>query len=234
MAPVVRPPVPVASATATQATEQLPVLAKFDSHCLENGQRSLCARKVEIAERLLPAFGILAQGTQIRVPGGTVAVEDLCPGDIVTDAEGASQTLTSIGEVTLRPDALETPWLRRIQPERFGFACPLSDLIVGAGAEILLDRFSGTSRAVSRFEHDDMISSLRPQAPVRLFQLGCASPAWICANGLTLRTLDIAAFLKDQPELLAGLFRKLMPGRAQTGSSQPFVIDSPFRRARLG
>lgn len=234
MAPVVRPPVPVRSANGAEATAHLPVLAKFQSHCIDAGPRNFCARKPEIVERMLPAFGILAQGSQIRVPGGTVAIEDLSLGDTVCRSDGREETLTWIGEVTLRPDALETPWLRRIQPERFGFGRPFNDTILGAAAEVHLGGVSEISKQLSDFAHDDMITGLIPPAPVRLFQLGCATPSWIVANGLSVRSLDSRRFLDNQPELLAQMFARMMPGGERPRVPERFVTASPFRRARLG
>jgi hypothetical protein len=233
MAPVVRSPVSEVSAPASCRSETQPVIASFSSTCAREGSRSFAARKPEIAARLLPAFGILAQGTQIRVPGGSVAVEDLALGDTVCDVMGDPVDITWIGAVTLCADALESPWLRRVQPERFGFSRPLSDVILGAAAEVVLDPSCNVSRALDSYEHDDMIWPLVPQAPVRLFQLGCGAPASVCADGLPVRTLDADRFLRGQPDLLAQMFAKLVPGRGTAAPTQGFVAASPFRRARL-
>lgn len=198
------------------------------------GERSLCARNAEITLRLLPAFGIFAQGAQIRVPDGTVSIEDLALEDEVTGADGNPMTITWIGEVTLRPDALDAPWLRRVQPERFGFARPLSDVILGAGAEILLDPFTESSRPLDSYANDDMITALVPPTPVRLFQIACEAPGWVSANGLPVRTLDTDAFLSRQSGLVTTAFSKLMPGGLTAVPGERFVTSSPFRKARLG
>ncbi|ABV94385.1 hypothetical protein Dshi_2652 [Dinoroseobacter shibae DFL 12 = DSM 16493] len=234
MAPLVRPPVPVTVSNGADATAQPSVLARFDSHCIEQGARSFCARKPEIVTRLLPAFGILAQGTQIRVPTGSVAIEDLGLGDTIAPGDGGTAQITWIGEVTLRPDALDTPWLRRVQPERFGFGRPLSDSILGAAAEVQLGGARDISKPLSTFGHDDMITALVPQAPVRMFQIACASPAWAVANGLSIRTLNTDGFLSRQPDLLAQMFARFMPGLTTRPAPERFVTASPFRRARLG
>jgi hypothetical protein len=233
MAPVVHSPVSEVSASAPCGSETQPVIASFTSLCTREGSRSFAARNPDIAARLLPAFGILAQGTQIRVPGGSVAVEDLALGDLVNDALGDPVEITWIGAVTLCADALDTPWLRRIQPERFGFARPLSDVILGAGAEVLVDPDGKVSRPLESFGEDDMIWPLAPQAPVRLFQIGCEVPTAVCADGLPVRTLNVADFLKGQPDLLAQLFAKVVPSRGQPAPKTGFVTESPFRRARL-
>lgn len=233
MAPTVRPPVAVTSSDGT-GTAQNSVLAKFESRCAEHGARSFCARKSEIVERLLPAFGILAQGMQVRVPEGAVAIEDLSVGDTVAVEDGGTAPVTWIGEVTLRPDALPAPWLRRIQPERFGFGRPQSDSILGAAARIRLGGGADSCKPLDAFPEDDMITPLVPQTPVRLFQIACANPVWIMANGLPVRTLNTDGFLSAQPDLLAQMFAKLMPGMTTRSSAERFVTASPFRRARLG
>lgn len=233
MAPVVHPPVSEAATTAGSETDHLPIIASFQSTCSRNGTRSFAARKPEIAALLLPAFGVLAQGSQLRVPGGSVAVEDIALGDMVCDADGDAVEVTWIGTVTLRADALETPWLRRVQPGRFGFARPLSDVILGAGAEILLDPVADVSRSLDSYGHDDMIVSLAPPSPVQLFQIGCADVTSVSADGLLVRTLDKDRFLEDQPGLLAQMFAKLVSGKQKPVVDNRFVTASPFRRARL-
>lgn len=233
MAPIAHKPVSEAAANAGSATDHLPIIASFQSTCSRHGTRSFTARKPEIASRLLPAFGILAQGSQLRVPDGSAAVEDLSLGDMVCNAAGDAVEITWIGTVTLCANALETPWLRRVQPGRFGFARPLSDVILGAEADIVLDPVADLSRSLDSYGNDDMIVSLAPPSPVRLFQIGCAEPTSVSADGLLVRTLDVQRFLEDQPELLAQMFSKLVPGKRKPAADNRFVTASPFRRARL-
>ncbi|MDJ0858372.1 MAG: hypothetical protein QNI90_14965 [Dinoroseobacter sp.] len=227
--------------TATQPaprpdTRSLPVLAKFQSRCAEFGTRGYVARNTEIAQQLLPAFGVFAQGSQLRTNGASIAIEDADLGDTILDHLGREVTITWIGEVTLAPGLDGIPYMRRVQAERFGLARPLSDVILGAGAEILVDPYGDHTMALSKLDGDEMILPVRPPAAVRMFHIAVdgPQPAFVGVDGMGIRTLDTKTFMSGRETLFVRNFSKLMPGGATTATAEPFVTASPFRRARLG
>lgn len=216
--------------------QQLPVLAKFQSRCAEIGIRGYIARHAEIAEQLLPAFGVFSQGTQLRTSCGSIAIEDADLGDAILDHMGRTREITWIGEVTLAPDLGDMPYLRRVQADRFGLSRPLSDVVLGAGAQVLIDPYSETSTPLSRLDGDEQILPVRPPAAVRMFHIATdgPQPAFVGADGVGIRTLDTAPFMEGKDSLFVRNFSKLMPGGTAEGLQERFITASPFRRARLG
>ncbi|MEM9392845.1 MAG: hypothetical protein AAGA38_03245 [Pseudomonadota bacterium] len=229
--------VPAASQPALQPDARtLPVLAKFQSRCAEVGARGYVARHAEITQQLLPAFGVFAQGSQLRTIGGSIAIEDADLGDTILDHLGREVLITWIGEVTLAPALGDIPYMRRVQAERFGLSRPLSDVILGAGAEVLVDPYGDHSIALSQLDGDEMILPVRPPAAVRMFHIAVdgPQPAFVGVDGMGIRTLDTKAFMSDRETFFVRNFSKLMPGGACTATAEPYVTASPFRRARLG
>jgi hypothetical protein len=230
-------PVPVgATQTPSPDPSSLPVLAKFHSKCLKIGARGYLARHDEIAQALLPAFGVFSQGTQLRTQGGSVAIEDADLGDTILDHLGRAVQITWIGEVTIAPGLGDMPYMRRVQAERFGLSRPLSDVILGSGAEVLIDPYGDTTVPLSHLEGDEMILPVRPPAAVRMFHIAVdgPQPAYVGADGIAIRTLDTRSFMTNRDPLFVRNFSKLMPGGQACAQSERFVTASPFRRARLG
>jgi len=233
--------VPVASqqiAAKRAQTQQakLPLLATFRSQCAVGGTKAYAARHRETAEQLLPAFGVFTQGTALRTPDGSVAIEDTVLGDTILDHLGREVAITWIGEVTLTAGLCDTPYLRRVQAERFGMARPFGDVMLGAGAQVLTDPYGQQTRALEDLTDGEMILPIRPQSSIRLFHIATdgPQPAFVGAEGIAIRTLDAADFMTGQDPLFARSFSKLLPGGDLPQEADRFVTDSPFRRARLG
>ncbi|WP_425091276.1 hypothetical protein [Tropicimonas sp. S265A] len=230
-------PVPVDPKSVPQADSRtLPVLAKFQGRCREFGTRGYVSRHIEVTEKLLPAFGVFAQGIQLRTSGASIAIEDAELGDTILDHLGRPVEITWIGEVTIAPGAGDAPYMRRVQAERFGLARPLSDVVLGAGAEVQIDPYGDTTVPLSRLDGDEMILPVRPPAAVRMFHIAVDGhqPAFVGADGIGIRTLDGRNFMADQDPLFVRNFSKLLPGGPDCARPQAFVTASPFRRARLG
>lgn len=182
------------------------------------------ARQSDILEILLPAFGVMAQGSLIMTPSGPVAIEDLQLGDEILPPSGQSARIEWIGEALLNPGVTDTPWLRRVQPDRFGFTRPTTDTVLGRGAELVAGPDATQARPLGNYGIDELIAEVSPPAPVRLFHISCDRPSDILVNGLTLRTLDPNSFLQDKPESFRGTFHAMMPaGTLQAPEPKPWT-----------
>lgn len=204
-----------------------PALARLLSQCRSGSKRVYLARQSDILEILLTAFGVMAQGSLIMTPSGPVAIEDLQLGDEVQASTGEAVRIEWIGEAMVNPGATDTPWLRRIQPDRFGFTRPTSDTVLGRGAELIAGPDAAQARPLGNFGIDELIAEVSPPAPVRLFHIACDRPSDILVNGLRLRALDPNAFMQDKPESFRETFRAMMPAATlQAPEPKPWVAPT--------
>lgn len=182
-------------------------------------------------EQLLPAFGVLSQGCLISTPDGPVAVEDLHLGDTVLTASGAEAKLIWTGEAMLSPGVTEDPWLRRVVQDRFGFARPASDMVLGRGAEIVIDAVSGRTRTLGDMGCDDTLYPVSPQASVRLFQIALDTSEPVLVNGLSMRPLCPSRFMDDKADAFFETFGTMMPeGSLPDREPRPWSPHSPSPR----
>ncbi|MCA0042789.1 Hint domain-containing protein [Celeribacter litoreus] len=87
------------------------------------------------------AFNAFARGALIPTRHGRIAVEDLMPGDEVETVEGDFETVVWTGAMSLDSrgrDGRKPERLYRIMADTFGMDRPAPDLILGAGARLLL------------------------------------------------------------------------------------------------
>ena len=215
-------------------TQPRPALARLLSQCRSGSKRVYLARQSDILEMLLPAFGVLSQGCLITTPTGPVAIEDLQLGDEIQSPGGEARQIEWIGEALVNPGAIDLPWLRRVQSDRFGFTRPSVDTVLGRGAELVAGPDSAQAKPLGEYGTDELIVEVSPPAPVRLFQIACQDPCNILVNGLPLRVLDPVSFMQEKPESFRETFRAMMPnGSLPVSDPKPWIAASPNRREYL-
>lgn len=208
-----------------------PALARLLSQCRSGSKRVYLARQSDILEILLPAFGVMAQGSLIMTPTGPVAIEDLQLGDKVQTPSGDTARIEWIGEAMVNSGATDEPWLRRVQSGRFGFTRPTADTVLGRGAELVAGPDASHARQLGEYGIDELIAEVSPPAPVRLFHIACDKPSDIIVNGLPLRSLDPCSFMQNKPESFRETFRAMMPSGANL-SPEPKPWVTPTLGAR--
>jgi len=215
--------------------ETRPAIARLLSQCRSGSKRVYLARQSDILELLLPAFGVMAHGSLITTPTGPVAVEDLQLGDEVQTSSSEMARIEWIGEAMVNPGATDHPWLRRIQPDRFGFTRPTADTVLGRGAELVAGPDAVQARKLEEYGTDELITEVSPPAPVRLFNIACDKPCDILVNGLSLRSLDPSSFMRDKPECIHETFRAMMPnGSLPPAEPRPWTAATQTRQGMLG
>lgn len=147
------------------------------------------------------AFAALGHGAMLQTEMGPVAVEDLVPGDSIKLAGGQYDTLLWRGTILLQPDdratGRETNNLIRIMADAFGYHRPSPDLILGPTARLFhkargIRALTGSEAAfvpARDFADGTHIISLRPAAPVNVYQLGFARHQRLSVNGLEIESL---------------------------------------------
>lgn len=87
--------------------------------------------------------GAFARGTLIQTVSGAVAIEDLMPGDYVATSRGA-EAVVWIGSTTFVPGVSDTnstlTQLTRIATDGFGMGRPMSDILIGPAARLVMRR----------------------------------------------------------------------------------------------
>lgn len=164
--------------------------------------------RVEQLTRMAPAvpvfedaFGALGHGAIVQTETGPVPVEDLVPGDRVRLAGGQFDTLLWHGTMLLHPDdpfaSPDTNCLIRIMADALGYDRPSPDLVLGPRARLFhktrgIRVLTGSDAAfipARDFADGAHIITLRPAAPVNVYQLGFARHQRISVNGLEIESL---------------------------------------------
>ncbi|APX23356.1 MAG: type I secretion protein [Rhodobacteraceae bacterium] len=140
-----------------------------------------------------------ARGTLLPTVRGSVAIEDLLPGDYVESSEGA-QPVTWIGSTSYVPgiedDATTLADLWRITADGFGPGRPLADVVVGPAARMVLSRprlrsLIGGDRVlvpVSDFADGERILQLRPAGSVQLYHFMLGRHGTVRVGGIEMET----------------------------------------------
>ena len=182
-------------------------------------------RKVEIAHlsdshpgditeftRIVPAMGAFdeafsafARGTLLSTDRGTVAVEDLWPGDRVKTADDGFQPLLWRGSTVVTGQARgQEPGmgtLTRIAADALGIARPMPDLILGPRA-LLSHRAPGVRKLTGSeaafipardFLDGVNIVELAPQTAVQVYHLGFAMQHRLVAQGVEVASMHPGA-----------------------------------------
>ena len=189
------------------------------------------AGSVEQTTRLAPAlpqfedaFSAIARGTLITTDRGTVAIEDLRAGDRVLTMENGPEPVLWIGSMMLYPagatPGFDSGGLVRITADRFGYARPHSDLLLGPSARLLhrharVAEIIGVPSALApvRGFVDGMgVIRVDPISPVPVFHLCLAQHRTIRASGIEIESFHPgpASDAMLDPELMS-LFLAFFP-----------------------
>jgi len=187
--------------------------------------------EVEEAGREIPAMPLfletcsaMARGTLVAVPGGTVAVEDLMPGDVVDTVTGGPQKVVWKGSMLVRPGghrrADVDDRLYRVPTDAMGPARPSNDLMLGGGAMVCLRTPAVRSRTgapgallpVGALADGAAIFSVTPAAAVEVFHLAFAGHHTFRANGVEIESFHPGTDLGLRlPRELVGVYLTLFP-----------------------
>ncbi|NDV01978.1 Hint domain-containing protein [Pseudoroseicyclus tamaricis] len=220
-------------------------------------------RKIEVAclddrgdildfTRLVPAhpvfdeaFSAVARGALLQTDRGTVAIEDVLPGDKVRVAGGDFETLLWKGSTLIhaqsKGQSRAMRRLIRIPADTLGIARPMSDLVLGPAARILLSapgvrRLTGADRALmpARDFLDDLgFIELTPQVPVPVYHLAFEGHERFAVNGLEVESYHPGpAKTLGLPGELEEMFLSCFPHRRSLADFGPTSMPR-LRRADL-
>jgi len=142
-------------------------------------------------------FSAFARGTVLTTPIGTVAIEDLQPGDWVNTSTGKPARVLWIGASNFIPaDTGRRVPLIRIMADSFGQHRPGSFVTVGPGARLLqtpahlrADNIGAPMLTpASEFVDNVNVIEVTPPTPVRLFHLCLTRHAAIDVGGIEMET----------------------------------------------
>lgn len=171
------------------------------TYLTDDGQIAEMSRVAPAVPTFENAFGVLGRGATVTTGTGTMAVEDLLPGDKIKLSNGTFETLLWRGMMVVNPDNAgemgENICLTRVTAEALGPDRPTHDLILGPTAHLLY-RASGvrilTGKRAAYIPARDFIDGtqfieLRPMSQVNVYQLGFARQESIAVNGLEIESL---------------------------------------------
>lgn len=194
--------IPVASsARFTQAEGRplraQPLMRRYEVvHLLPNGDIDDFSRIAPASAAFEDSFGSLARGALIATDRGTVAIEDILPGDQVKTVTHGFQTVHWRGSMTIVPGApgqdARMGKLIRVAADALGVGRPMPDLLLGPSARLYhrsptLQRVTGhTAAFVPAVDFVDGVNivEVQPQTPVQVFQLGFTGHERIVVNGV--------------------------------------------------
>lgn len=176
-----------------------PLMRRYEVvHLLPNGDIDDFTRIAPARASFEDSFGAMARGALLKTDRGTVAIEDILPGDRVKTVTNDFQTVHWRGAMTLVPNAPgQDPRmgkLIRFSADSLGIGRPMPDLLLGPSARLYhrsptLQRVTGHAAAfvpAADFVDGVNIVEVRPQAPVQVFQLGFSNHERIVANGVEI------------------------------------------------
>jgi len=177
-------------------------------HLLPNGDIDDFTRLAPATPAFENSFGAIARGGVLKTDRGTVAIEDILPGDAVKTVENGFQTVLWRGAMSVVPSASlpasatsgasthKTPSTKliRMASDALGIARPMTDLLLGPYARLYhrsptLQRVTGKEAAfVPAADFIDGINVVEVQPPtaVQVFQLGFAAHERIAVNGVEI------------------------------------------------
>lgn len=144
------------------------------------------------------SFSALARGALLATERGTVAVEDIVPGDKIKTVANGFQTLQWRGSMTVVPPPIGQQTLNhkliRVSADALGIARPMMDLLLGPAARLFhrlptLKRATGHGAAfvpARDFVDGVNIIEVSPPTSVQVFQLGFTNHERISANGVEI------------------------------------------------
>ncbi|MBU2959846.1 Hint domain-containing protein [Citreicella sp. C3M06] len=182
-----------------------------------------------------------ARGTLLPTVRGPVAIEDLLPGDYLQTSEG-TQPVLWIGSTTYVPgiddDVSTLARLARITADAFGPSRPMSDVLVGPAARMVLRRdrlraLIGQDRVlvpVLEFADGERIVQITPAGAVQMYHLMVPRHGTLRVGGIEMESYHPGkAIAKPLPDALRGLFLGMFPN---IGVMQDFGDLSMTRTTR--
>ncbi|MEM9699605.1 MAG: Hint domain-containing protein [Pseudomonadota bacterium] len=167
------------------------------------------------------AFSAFGRGTVISTPDGSIAVEDLYPGDLVNTSTGEAAKLMWIGSSTYVPaDASRRAPLVRMMADTFGQGRPSSFLTLGPSARILqtphhLRSTAGEKRLLTSartFIDGVNVIDVVPPTPVKLYHFCLDRHAAVRAGGVEVETFHPGAHaLRNLTPVMRDRFIGLFP-----------------------
>ncbi len=167
-------------------------------HLLPNGDINDISRIAPAHSAFEDSFSAIARGGLLKTDRGTMAIEDILPGDKVMTVTHGFQTVKWRGATTLVPHATDQNpkmgRLIRVSADALGFGRPAPDLMLGPAARLFhrsaqLQRVTGHTGAfvpASDFVDGVNIVEIQPQAAVQTFQLGFDAHERITVNGVEI------------------------------------------------
>ncbi len=225
----------------------MPLTRRCDVACLVGGSVRHFAAIAPVLPSFEEAFCAMARGTLIATEAGSVAIEDLQPGAGVLTADNGVQPVLWIGSVSMVPGAPARAsmlhHLTRVTADRFGFACPASDLMLGPAARLLRREFGGDVLSpVAALEDGESVIAVTPPAPVTVYHMAFARHQIIRAGGLAIESYhpglraDMGAEMGAEMALGAGmseLFLGLFPPFRNFEDFGPLAYPRHATAARL-
>ncbi|WP_299368974.1 Hint domain-containing protein [uncultured Tateyamaria sp.] len=162
-----------------------------------DGSRSIATFKAPALPLFESAFSAFARGVVLSSPEGSVAIEDLQPGDWLNTTAGDPAQVLWIGSSNFVPaDAGRRMPLIRIMADSFGQSRPASFVTVGPGARLLQTpaHLRGTTGGAplltpaSAFVDGVNVIEVVPPTPVRLFHICLSRHAAIDVGGIAMET----------------------------------------------
>lgn len=219
MAPMVPNPAALSAVAYAPSGTRAPLAqARVESCCRVGPALRRIARTIPIVPELLTAFAAYSHGTEFATPSGPgIAVEDIEPGDELRMMDGGPTQVLWVGMMDLTPQMSRRLFedgaapMVRILPDRFGYARPARDLILGARAQI-----TGHGMASDLVDYEQVLP-VTPPGPVRLFQLVCDKHGGqLIANGLGLPGFALGSWMESQDPLVQGVMQSMLPGGERT------------------
>lgn len=203
----------------------VPLTRRYEAAWLApSGEIKTSTRLAPATPQFEEAFSALARGSLIQTEDGPVAVEDLLPGMRVLTAEGRTEPIVWIGSMMLYPgQALpdtEAVSLTRITADAFGQGKPMTDLVLGPRARLLLrdtrcKPMTGEDAAyvpARAFEDGCSVIEVTPATPVAVYHLALARQGTLRAMGMEVESYHPGEGIENmmEPRLLS-LFVALFP-----------------------
>jgi hypothetical protein len=173
------------------------------------------------------AFGAFTHGVLIQTSEGPVAVEDLCPGMYLENANGQASQLVWKGAITLVPGAPtlsdQPDRLYRVMPDAFGLGRPVQDQTFGPHVRRLdrdpkLRAALGAGAALvplAAMADGHAVIEVTPVSPTRVYHLACEEHTTILAAGLEVESFHPGPEMPlSLPEELMAVFMNFFPNFA--------------------
>lgn len=189
------------------------------------------------------AVGAYARGTLIQTVRGPVAIEDLLPGDYVETGNGPS-AVTWIGSTTYVPGIADEnstlTSLIRITADGFGMGRPMSHLLLGPAAHLIVRREKlrailgrdAVLAPVRDYADGDRIFCVEPGGSVQLFHLMLRKHSIITVGGVEMETYHPGRLLgASMGQNMRLLFMSMFPNIEQAADFGETCLTRTTREA---